>query len=242
MRNAAKKLRENLTRVLKTVSIDELDDDSALAILQDVMNGFEDSDWSTVHNTVKTFQSHMDRSVEKIATNRTQELNARLSEKEKAIEELKLLIPRASSPEEIKKRLDSETDPVEKRILQVEYQSALIQKQLSESQAEKEKIARENQYNSNVAKLAQLVKEKDLPVHDVSVFARLGDDAEAKLLEYGENQKKYFEESLNKMAGQKFGGAPKGGESQKQGKLTLEQINEIPDRGERLKALAEAGY
>ena len=242
MKNAAKIFKELLTKTQNNGSIEELGEDELLALLQGLLSGFGDEDVQEVTKTIKPFQSNIDRAVEKLVSKKSSEYDERLNAKEQELEKLRQSVPRPTDPEEIRARMEAETDPAEKRFLKLEYQHALQQKQVSELQAEKERAEAEIQKAAMLSNLQKLVTEKGLNVPDPSVFIPFGEKAQDEMLSYSEKVQAMIDEKINKTAADKFGGKQQHGGGENKGKLSMEEIGQIADRGERLKAMEENGY
>ena len=61
MKNAVKKTRELIAELESNGKLSELGEDELAALLQNILSGFDENDFSAVHRSVKPFQSHIDR-------------------------------------------------------------------------------------------------------------------------------------------------------------------------------------
>ena len=141
-------------------------------------------------------------------------------------------------------RLKTETDPVEIRMLTLE---------LSNAQAMAKNLELENQNKTAAALTAKNVLESNLRSHakeknynllDTSLFSHLGDKAIETLDAHHANTQTVFDAELSKIAQSKYGMTPEelSKRTPDKPKMTLDQIEALPTREERLEAMKEAGY
>jgi hypothetical protein len=198
---------EGLTKLpgMDTITISETD---LLKIHDASLEGYTDGNILDLLTKNKKFQSVHDKFVnDKLTTQKgdlTKSHDDLLQEKEDIISKLKSSIPIPNSPDEIKKRLESETDPTEKRMLELEYRNAV-------NLAENASLRADSQKSQKIATDAELlktlnahVKDKKYAVSDASSFVQYGDKAIDQLDIFGAKLTETLNEMVSKIAKDKY--------------------------------------
>ena len=247
MNEYLKKLREYLTKIPGMDKI-ELSDNDLLVAHNGALEGYTEANVFDLLTKNKKFQSVHDKHVnDKLVAQKsdlTKSHDDLLQSKIAEIEKLQNAIPRPNSPEAISERLKTETDPVEIRMLTLE---------LSNAQAMAKNLELENQNKTAAALTAKNVLESNLRSHakeknynllDTSLFSHLGDKAIETLDAHHANTQTVFDAELSKIAQSKYGMTPEelSKRTPDKPKMTLDQIEALPTREERLEAMKEAGY
>lgn len=241
MIEAVKKMREVLTNVPDHDKVD-ITDDHLKSLLTAGLDGYTEDD---ALQTLKkgAFKAVHDRHVNDLLAKKDKEHEGSIAKKTEEIETLKSSIPRPKDPDEIKKRLDSETDPVEARILKMEYENAQSAKRLQEMEGKTKKAEKEASEARLKQELDSVAKDKGFVIADTSVFVPFGEKAVEMLTAFGEDNNKHLEDKIADIANKKFGGLkPSGGAPSQGGAKSLDDIEKIDDPVERMKELEKGGY
>ena len=238
MKKTSEKIYEILTKLEKESIIDT---ETALAVFQSMLKEVDADEVGSIF-ALSNIKSAFDKKVDGITSKLEERHNAELSNRDSRIGELEQLIPKESDPEKIKQKLELATDPSERRLLQFEYNNAVMSQKLAKIEAEKLEIEQREQQTALKNRLAEIAKNDGLTVHDPFMFASFGERAEDMMREYSEKNNAYIEEQVNKMASDRFAGTKQSGGDKATPKMTLDEIEQIQDRGERLKAMEKIGY
>jgi len=239
MQKTAQKVYEILTKLEKESIIDN---ETALAIFESMLKSVEPDEINNIFGNVPTFKSALDKDVANRTKSIEDKYKTEITSKDSKISELSQLIPKESDPEKIKKQLDLSTDPNERRLLQLEYNNAIATNQLAKLESEKRAIEEREQVSVLKNKLAEIAKTDGLAVHDPFMFAEFGENAETMMREYATKNSSLIEDRIKELAANKFAGTKQPSGDPAQMKMSLDEINELPSRDARLKAMAENGY
>lgn len=239
MKKTAEKIKEVLTNIEKD-SIK--DNESALAVFQTLVKSVDADEVGEFVSQTPIIKAFFDRKENSLKTELKNKYEAEIQNRDSTLAQLKEQMPRERDPDKIKQQLEATTDPTEKRLLQLELNNVLIDQKYSSLQAEKDAIEKREREATLKAKLAETAKAENLPIHDASLFATFGERAEEVMREFAMKNNETLEARLKKMAEEKFGGAKMdGANSEIKGKLSVEEIEAIPDHKERYKAMKENG-
>lgn len=249
MQEYLKKMKEGLTKIQDTSIIT---DNDLLKIHNDALEGYTDGDIRDLLTKKPKFQSVHDKFVsDKLEAQKAELTKAHadlLNERDAELSKLKASIPRPNSPEDIKKRLDVETDPIEKRLLKAEYDSAILAEKYStlESEAnQSKKIAKDAEL---FKQLNQHIKDKGYVINDPSLFLQFGDNAISEIDKFGNSLTELINGRVSEIATKKYGSNPseQGGSQKKENFMTIEEIESqysgVENREMRIKLYEENGH
>lgn len=233
MNQAIKNLNEALKKIEGYDKMVMTDND-LLSVLTSALEGFSESDAADTFKKFKGFQAAHDRHVQDLISKKEKEFADKLSSKDQELKSIKDSIPRPNDPAEIKKRLDAETDPAEKRILQVELSAALTAQENARMKEENEQAKKEKADQERRAELIEFARNNQYSIPDVSVFLPFGEKAVEKLQEFAQANNKIVEDRIAELSAKKFAGAAqRGGHTPPEGTMSLEDIEKLPTRAER---------
>jgi len=237
------KTSEKIYKILQSLEKESIiDSKTALAIFESMLKEVEPSEVNNVFGNIPTFKSALDKNVANATSKIEEKYKAELSTKDSKIGELQQLIPKESDPEKIKQQLELATDPTERKLLQLEHNNAVMQQQFAKMEAEKRVIEEREQQTALKNKLSEIAKNDGLAVHDPMMFAKFGDEAEEMMRKYSEHNSSLIEERIKTMAADKFAGTKQTDGNAPKAKMTLDEIDALPDRDTRLQAMADNGY
>ena len=238
MKKTAEKIYEILTKLEKDSIIDS---ETALAVFQSMLKEVDAEEVGSIF-ALSNIKSAFDKKVDGITSKLEERHKAELSTKDSKIGELEQRIPKESDPEKIKLKLEQATDPTERKLLQLEYNNSVMAQKFAKMEAEKLEIEQREQQTALKNKLAEIAKQDGLTIHDPFMFASFGERAEEMMREYAEKNNAYIEEQVNKKASDRFAGTKQEKGDDAKPKMSLDEIEQIQDRGERLKAMEQIGY
>ena len=236
------KTSQKILKILQNLDKDTIiDEKAALAVFQSMLKEVDPDEVGSIF-ALSNIKSVFDKKVDGITSKLEERHKEALSKMDLRIGELQQLIPKESDPEKIKQQLELSTDPTEKRVLQLEYNNAVMQQQFAKMEAEKRVIEQREQQTALKNRLAEIAKNDGLAIHDPMMFAKFGDEAEEMMRKYSEQNRGLIEERIKAMAADKFAGTKQTEGDAPQPKMTLDEIEALPDRGARLEAMAANGY
>lgn len=239
MKKTGEKIKEILTNLEKDSIIDV---DSALAVFQSLVKSVDADEVGEFVSQTPIVKAFFDRKENALKTELKNQFETEKQSLESTLASLKEQMPRESDPEKIKQQLEQATDPTEKRLLQLELSNAISIQQLKQLSDEKAEIEKREKDASLKAHLAEIAKAENLPVHDPFAFSVYGEKAEEMMRSFAEKNSQTIEEKIKAMATEKFGGAKMdGADENAKPKLTVEEIEAIPDHRERYKAMKDSG-
>jgi hypothetical protein len=154
------------------------------------------------------FQSVHDKFVgERLSTQKgdlTKTHDDLLQEKEDLIIKLKASVTLPDTPDEIKKRLEIEKDPNEKRYLELLYRNALSDEKYATLEADAQKSKKIASDAELLKELNEHIKDKKYIINDPSAFLQYGENAKEKLTTFGDQLNETLNEQVAAIAKEKF--------------------------------------
>lgn len=240
MNKILEKMRELLTKI-KGLDTIEFTDNDLLTIHRESLASYSPEQAMELLNNNPIFKSVHDKHVTEIVNKTKKASDDLLLSKDEELIKLRDLAPRPTSPEAIKKKIESTTDVGELRILNLELQNALTSERAEKLEADNKAQAAKNAQAELQNRINSHIKEKNYSVTDSSLFVQFGEDAINKIDAYAESNKKLFDAELSKIAAKKYGsdfkeigGKPSNDNIQVK---SLEEIAKLPTRDERNKEM-----